>query len=335
MTSIPDVPWMIEGGAKHTVQVARNVSFLAAGGTEGITLGADLEVRETAVPGSSVRVFPGTAAVLNRAAGAYEEMYVSRVGSETEVAIAPTDGISERSDLIVLRVENPYASGETWDDPADPTVGPYASLAVISDVSPGTNSVDDLGLSADHSMIALARVDIPISTATITQSMITDLRVMANAVNQRQSEVFTPTTLDTLTSSGYTTWPNEVNMLVDVPAWATHARIKAILAGVRLGASGSNGGSGWDVAGDLRFKVGDTNFSQPTTYKGESEDGRIRETLVAAAPKLKMPTADRGKRGVVLRIQGRKTSGSTSIEVNDASTVHVEVEFINDPESNV
>lgn len=332
-TPINEVPWMIEGGAKHTVQVARNLSYMAAGGTEGIIRGAHLEVRETAVPGPQVRVFPGTVAILNRAAGASDEMYVLRVGTEQTVDIAPTDASGGRSDLIVARVENPWASGETWPDPADPTVGPYASLAVISGVPASTNSVEDLGLTADNSMIALARVDIPVSTTNITQAMVTDLRVMSNAVVQREMEVFLPSAADALTSANFADWSGTLASL-DVPEWATHVRVRAILAGVDFGVTGSPS----NVSGDLRIRVGGKAgdyFSTPTRYNCDNEGGHSRTTLMAADPKVKVPTTDRGAKGIPFALQGRKTAGSTSLSVDANSTITLDVEFLNEPESNV
>ncbi len=332
-TPITEVPWMIEGGAKHTVQVARNLSYMAAGGTEGIIRGAHLEVRETAVPGPNIRVFPGTAAILNRAAGANDEMYVLRVGTQQTVGIAPTDGSGGRSDLIVARVENPWASGETWPDPADATVGPYASLAVISNVPANTSSAQDLGLSADNSMIALARIDIPASTTVITQAMVVDLRVMSNAVSQRQMEVSLPTTADALTSSSFADWSGTIASL-DVPDWATHVRVRAILAGVSYGSSGG----ATNVSGDLRIRVGGKAgdyFSASTRYNCDNEGGKSRVTLMAADPKVALPKTDRGGRGIPFALQGRKNGGTTSISVDANSTITLDVEFLNEPESNL
>jgi hypothetical protein len=334
-TPITEVPWMIEGGAKHTVQVARNLSYMAAGGTEGIIRGAHLEVRETEIPGPQVRVFPGTVAILNRAAGASDEMYVLRVGTEQTVDIAPTDASGGRSDLIVARVENPWASGETWPDPADPTVGPYASLAVISGVASNVTSVEDLGLTADHSMIALARVDLPASTTDISQAMVVDLRVMANSVVQREMEVFMPSAADALTTAAFADWSSTIASL-DVPEWATHVRVRAILAGVSYGpnAGGSN------VNGDLRIRIGGKAgdyFSSSTRYNLDNAggDGASRATLMCADPKVALPATDRGARGIPFALQGRKVSGNTSISVDDKSTITLDVEFLNEPESNI
>lgn len=337
MTTIPNVPWMIEGGAKHTVQVARNLAFMAAGGTEGIVLGRHLEVRELAVPGTSVRVFPGTFAVLNRAAGAADEIYVDSFASELEVPIAAT-GASARSDLIVARIENPWASGETWPDPADATVGPYASLAVISGVPASTTSVDDLGLSADHTMIALARIDVPASTGTITQSMIVDLREMANAVTKRELEVFTGVTVAAQSSATFEAWPPGAEAFLDIPDWATHARVVVTLSGVQLGGAGTNGGAGWNAVGELRVRIGGAGgdfYSPVTKYDVDSESGKVRVTLLAAGKKIALPDADRGRKGVNFRVEGRKTSGNDNLRSDGGTTAVIDVEFVNEPESNL
>lgn len=165
-------PWFIEG-ALHSAQVARNLVYAATGGKQGLVTSADCQVLELATPGGSVRVVPGT--VVATAQGLADESYLARLPVEDTVAITPTDSTAARSDLIVVRVVNPAYETAPADWPAiDPSNGPFVQTYVYEGVPAGTTDVQavDPGVSA----ITLARVDLPVSTATVTQGMIVDLR---------------------------------------------------------------------------------------------------------------------------------------------------------------
>lgn len=325
------VPWMVGGGAEHSTNVARNVAFAAFGGREGIVRPKDLEVRELDVPGSSVRVSPGTCAILNRAAGSQDEMYVGRHPSESTVNIAATDATGARHDLILARVENPYLGGEPWNDPADPKVGPYI-FTRVENVPAGTKTVEELGLG--YTAIPLARIDIPASTGTITQAMITDLRFLSQPRVERFWNMIAPTVQNKLTSAQYTNWPAEANMTVDVPSWATHVKTRAILAGLRFGATGSNGGAGWGTSGWLRIQFGGATYTQGTKYNESTDAGEDRATVMCGGPAMKIPEGDRG-RAVSVRIEGLKSDGTTSLFSDEGSMLSLEVEFTNAAESSL
>lgn len=324
------VPWMVGGGAHHSVNVARNVSYAAFGGREGIVNPPDLEVRELAVPGTSVRVLPGTCGILNRAAGARDEMYVGRLPVEDTVAIAATTAGSGRSDLIVARVEDPHLAGEPWAAPADPETGPYIYTRVISNVPASTTTAHELGLG--HSMVALARIDLPPSTGTVTQDMIVDLRLMGQTRVHREFNLVAPSETETLTTSSFTNWPDEANFTLDVPEWATDVKVRAFLAGIKYGGDGDNNGSGWNVNGELRIQIGqqsgDANYSQATQYNMSVDSGRDRGVLMCGAPKMDIPLDLRGTR-TTIRIEGKKISGSTALEADNKSMVSIDVEFVN------
>lgn len=325
------VPWMVGGGAEHSTNVARNVAYAAFGGNEGVVGGQDLEVRELAVPGTSVRVFPGTLAIKNRATGTRDEMYVGRKISAENVPIAGTNSTASRSDLIIARVENPHMPGEPWNVPPDSRVGPYIFTRVIAGVPAATKSVAELGLG--YSAVALARIDLPPSTATVLQAHIKDLRNLSQPRNRREFNMIAPTVEKQLTSTAYVNWPSEGNMTVDIPTWATTAKVRAFLAGVGYGAAGTNGGAGWNVTGYLRIQLGASIYSQGTFYNVSNDGGRSRSTLMAGAPNLPIPATMRGTTQT-LRIEGTKNNGSTNLLTDDKSMLSLEIEFVNAPESN-
>lgn len=330
------VPYMVGGGASHSTNVMRTIAHAAFDGKEGVVNATDLEVRELATPGASIRVYPGTIGIANRATGIKDEMYVGRLPTEDVVAIASTGAGVPRSDLIIARVENPHLSGEPWDDPVDPAAGPYIFTRVISNVPDDCTTLAEAGRSGD-SAVVLARIDIPASTSAITQAMITDLRNVARPRKEHEFNVVAPGSSVTLTSGTFINWPAAANLAVDIPSWATHVKLRAILGGIGYGATGNNGGAGWNVIGELRMTldgaVSDVT-GQTVTYNVSVESGADKTTLMAGSPALAIAAGNRGKPATI-KIEGKKTSGSTSLVSNTQSMISVEAVFYNAPEANL
>jgi hypothetical protein len=319
--AVDPVPWMVENGAVHSTNVARNLSFAMVGGHEGIITPTACEVRELAVPGSSVRVYPGTLAIQNRAAGISDEMYVGRAASETTVSISATGG-SPRSDMIVAQVENPWLAGEPWSDPPSNADGPYFFLRVISNVSSTAKTIADAGISG-NSAIPLARIDIPASTSTITQAMITDLRALAVPLIQRAIYPLTPTANTNLTSSTETQWP-VITQSVDIPVWATKVKILALVSEVVHFAPAA--------AGYLRVKLGSL-VGPAVGYDLDLTTGAERHTFALSA-NLDVPASMRGTTQV-LESRGWRISGTGYLDEWTASQLVFDVEFSGSPTSNV
>lgn len=326
------VPWMVGGGAEHSTNVARNVAYAAFGGIEGIASPAACEVRELAVPGTSVRVFPGTVAIENRAAGAFDEMYVGRLPAEDTVAIAATDGTGGRSDMIIAVVENPHLPGEPYQAPADPTVGPYIYTRVVSNVPATATKISDLA-SPPSAAIPLARIDLPASTGTVTQSMITDLRRLSKRESSRTFKVIEPVASETLTGAGFSNWPTAAFIDVDVPSWATHVKMKATLGGIAHGDPGAS----TNTRGSLRLVLegaASTENGASVAYNVAVGSGVDRAVFFTGEPGLAIPAGNRG-RPATIRLQGNKAAGDTTLTADDASLVDIDVEFVNAAESNV
>jgi hypothetical protein len=327
------VPWVVGGGALHSVNVFRNVAFAAFGGREGISTPTACEVRELTVPGNKVRVFPGTVSIKNRAAGVIDEMYAGRLPVvDDTVAITPT-GLSARSDLIVVRVENPFDESAGWPAPADPQTGPYIFTRVIENVPNTTTRASDLGLG--ESMIALARIDMPASTGTVLQAYITDLRQMNSSFVSPDSRIIQPEAASTLTSAAYVNWIPEANVDFQVPEWATHARVRVLLAGIYAGGATT---TNWSANGHIRIQLGpDTAplFGPTTGYQIDlpTPSGSGYFMFMAGADALELPVSSRGNT-IGFKLQGNKTSGNTSLVTNTWSTVSVDIDFLNKPMSN-
>lgn len=330
------VPWSVGGGAVHSPNVARLLAYAAFAGHEGIVRAKDLEVRELAVPGPQVRVFPGSCAIENRGNNALHEMYVGRLPTQDVVDITPTDSTGGRNDLVVARVFNPHwVAGEQAPDYVDAASGPYIETVVREAVG---NNVDIHVEEPGWSAITLARIEIPASTATITQDMITDHRQLSHVRDSGEFQVIAPTSQENLGSTGYTNWPNQANFTVNVPSWATHAEIRALIAGVRHGGSGDNGGAGWNVYGDTRIQFGggsNTSYSQGTAFNLSAPSGHDRATIMCGAPLLHIAENNRGK-GATIRIEGRRSGGNApDLYVDKQSMVSIEVRWTTRRESNM
>lgn len=304
------VPWFVGGEALHSPEVARLLAYASTSGAEGIVSVGDLKVQPLAVPGTAVRVMPGAALILNRATGGSQQTYVARNVSATEVDIAPTSSSGGRSDLIVAQIEDPHMPGEPWQDPADPTVGPYVHARVISNVPRTTTRLQDIAAYSGRSAVTLARIDIPASTGTITSSMITDLRNVALPRRETRQIIYDPPNERFLLngSTDWQPWPvlsggTGTYGHVDVPAWATHVQITSLYTSV--GARGNTYGRARTLLGYGEDLTAEAAYD--TTVLPTSDPYQI---ALHCAAELAVPSSIRGTRQPV-RTEGRL--GATNI----------------------
>lgn len=312
------VPWLVEGGAHHSAEVARLLAHVATGGQEGVLSATDMRVLALSTPGTTVRVMPGACVIKNRALASEKQSYMGRMVIEDDTIAIPASGSSgPRTHLVVARVENPYISGEPWAAPPDIENGPYIYPRVIEDVPIGVRSVHELGLA--YTAITLAKITVPASTATITQSMIMDLRSVVNPLTGPagpqgppgppgengetdeavENEFFdvvshpgdgTQDNLDGSSGSTWYNWPDAADWLVQVPEWATSADIVLTVSGLR-----QEDGGLW---GQLRVQIDNGAATTPGVYYDFTSDGEITgwtgHTMVAAG-KVSIPSSVRGK----------------------------------------
>lgn len=234
--AVDPVPWFVQAPAEHSAEVARTLAYQALGGREGLAREGDLFVQALPVPGGAVQVLPGAAGILNRGSGGGGQAYVGRVGSAVTVPIATTGSGAGRSDLIVFRVQDPQYGGAV---PASAEAGPYIFLDVISGVPAGTTRLQSVPGHEADSAVTLARVDMPASTGTVLNTMITNVSSVANPrrmdVNVYRS--LNPGEGGTLSVAAGSTalWPPQarVNTFpVRVPEWASVAAVRASWGGV-------------------------------------------------------------------------------------------------------
>ncbi|GAA2439910.1 hypothetical protein [Streptomyces glaucus] len=320
------VPWFTEGGAEHSSEVARLLAYAAFSGSEGIIGASDLQVKALSTPGSKVQVTTGACAILNRATGAKYQAYAARLPSADTVDIAAT-GAAARSDLIIARIENPYSYGETWNQPANPEVGPYVFTRVISGVPKTTTRVKQV--RAGDSAITLARIDIPANTSTITQSMIKDLREMANPRRRRVVRALrgvwdTPDEVGNVRYPSKEEFPNGARWDIEVPEWATSATIIATWAGLDQRNAKDSYGHLWAQLGDL--ETGLTNYHCDWT-------GSYQRYTFVGGGTISIPSSMRGNVYdlVLVGAGARDTAYTGVLEADGGSTVFADIEFVEDP----
>lgn len=325
-TTHDPVPFFVEYG-KHSSPLVRSLAYVACRGNEGVMGSTDCVVRATGTPSGSVTVDPGAYAILCRATGQNRQMYVGRNLTQATVNVPATDSTGPKSYLVCVRVENPFLPGEQWSYPSDPQDGPYIFTRVVGDgVTTSSKTISDLGNT--WSAIALARVDVPVSTGAITQSMITDLRPntgfggasggpAASPQVSVYSNSITMTTSEQLTSSSYVTWPTQAQWNVPVPAWATNADVEATFNGAVCSTATFTG----EIYGQFDGQV--TNSLAIITYCSATVDTTNHLSLLKT---MAIPASMRGTTQPML-FKARRTAGSGKLSVVNGSVVNLRITF--------
>jgi len=229
--ALDGVPWFIGGDAEHGPSTARQLAYLATNGKEGVVAVGDLKVTQLDVPGGGLKVAAGGASILNRVAP--QEAYTVRnpTADVDQIKIAATGSGAGRSDLIICRIDNPYVD-DNAQDPESALYGPYARFFVVPGVPAGTTRLQDIAQYAGVSAITLTRADLPASTGTVTNAMLTDLRTLANPQETTIEVWDLGTALATLSATGGTVFPPFQPGVV-IPPWATYARVTANVASMQ------------------------------------------------------------------------------------------------------
>ncbi|MEU0837090.1 hypothetical protein [Streptomyces sp. NPDC005969] len=306
--SLYRVPILVNG-ATHSAEQFRAMVQDLARGAEGITQGVDLKVSQLSTPGASVQVGDGSGVVRGRV-NAFQGTYSVRNQGAATVPIAAT-GASGRSDMLILRVEDPQYEGSL-----NPAVDQINYFQVISGVSSSATTIPD-----GRTGIPLARIDIPASTSTITNAMIKDIRVVANP--RRESRLLTqsPATASadiSGSSLAYSYFTTAAGWNIAVPPWATTVRIRVDIAGLRLTVA--------NLYAVARATFGASLIVQATTLDDNQGTGTRRINTVVADT-LTIPDNYRGTTQL-LRAQGAGATGNTGkMNIDAATTLVAQVEF--------
>ncbi|WP_405999400.1 hypothetical protein [Streptomyces sp. NBC_00829] len=299
-------PPLLTHGGTHAARAFRMMVRDLARGSQGVTEGNDLKVSQQATPGAGVRVGDGSGVIRGTAWG--QGSYTQYNVGDATVPIAPT-GATARSDLLVLRVEDPEYEGTR--NPETDEIGFFHAVSNVS----ATATAPPSGMTA----IPLARIDIPANTSVITNSMIKELRQIANPRRDRRLYTAFPSAASTLgySDNKWHVWPTAARWNIPVPSWATSAKIVTTITGLALRRA--------DVFALMRNVLGGTT-GQHIAIDDDQGTGTRRNTVVVADA-LAVPAALRGTSVPVYTETYMYKSETGDLVVDGATTFICDVEF--------
>ncbi|MEU6054239.1 hypothetical protein ABZ829_27935 [Streptomyces xanthochromogenes] len=304
---------ILTNGATHSAQQFRMLVRDLANGAEGITAGSDLKVTQLGTPGGSVQVGVGSGVVKGRVS-AFQGHYAVCNTAAVTVAIAPTSGTG-RSDMLILRVEDPEYEGTL-----NPATDQIAYFQIISNVSSSATTIPD-----GRTGIPLARIDIPSSTATITNAMIKDIRACANPRTLRRLFTQSPASASANisgTSGTMAYFSTAAGWNVAIPDWASSAIVSITIGGLR-GQTGS-------FYGALGATFG-ASLGVQTTLIDDNGGTGVRRSTQALADTLTIPDAYRGTTQL-LRVQATGYAGNAGVlNVDNVTTFIYDIQFSEAP----
>ncbi|WP_435058526.1 hypothetical protein [Streptomyces sp. bgisy060] len=299
-------PPLLTHGGTHEARAFRMMVRDLARGSQGVTEGDDLKVRQLSTPAAGVRVTDGSAVIRGAAWG--QGSYTQYNVGDAVVPVAPTTA-SPRSDLVCLRVEDPEYEGTR--DPATDEIGYFH---VVSNVSSTATTVP-AGMTA----IPLARLDIPANTTVITDSMVKDVRRIANPRRDRKLYTSFPTSLSTIgySDNKWHNWPSAARWSVAVPSWATHAAVLVTIAGLRQSAS--------DIFAKMQTVLA-SRLGQDTIIDDNQGRG-VRRTTTVIADNFTLPTAVRGTTQTLYLQTYMYKSETGDLSVDAGTSLVLDIEF--------
>lgn len=300
-------PPLLTHGGTHAARAFRMMVRDLARGSQGVTEGDDLKVRQLATPGAGVRVGDGSAVVRGATWG--QGSYTQYNVGDAVLPVAPT-GASPRSDLVVLRVEDPEYEGTR-----NPETDEIGYFHVVSNV-PATTTTAPSGMTA----VPLARLDIPANTSVITDAMVRDVRQIANPRRERRIYTASPSGDQNWpgnTTGSFVAWPSAARWSVPVPAWAATVRVVMTIAGVQVLTGGIWGHSAW--------KLGAVQGQSVTADTGKS-DGSERIHLLSADTRA-LPAAMRGTTQELAALIALDSDNAGILQADVATTAVADVEF--------
>lgn len=275
--------WAING-PEIGASLARRAMYAEAR-QGGIVQKDDLKVSQLTVPGVGVLISEGVGLILNGYQADPNEVYVvSNPSAHTVPAIEmPPANPSPKSYILAVVVGDPDFSqaGHPWMQATDPPLGQETTFQYVRptliEVSASATSLD-----VNYPALPLARIDIPASTTTITDSMITDLRTLSNPRSDQTILVSPNGAWDNAapryipSGSAFADWgPQEYAPSVKIPSWATRAIVVASVNGVGLVDTSVN------ISGNVRTQLG-TVSGPSTTFDISTGGGAIRMNLQTA-----------------------------------------------------
>lgn len=310
-------------GARHNGELLRTAHYQATAGAEGITTPGDLKVHELDIPGTQIVIDSGAATILNRHTGERNESYAVTARRLSKLDVMATGSDGGRVDLVIVRVEDPEYN--PWQLPAgaDAASYQYVRPVILQNVPAGTRRFEQLGLP--YAGYALARIDIPVSTGTILDDYITDLREVANPRRARFHDRYDIQYAPSDSAGDINVWnkyPDVPDAQMEVPTWAAKAIVRADITGMQIRDAA--------LAGNFRVKLTGGNPAQTvyskTTYVNEQVWGDSRRSY-AISSSIDIPAEMRGYT-ISAVTQWQRTGGIGLFRSQADVQVVFDIEFI-------
>lgn len=307
-------PYAIDG-ARTTSALARLAAYTTGGGRSGVAKPDSLKVLPLAAPGNGLRITAGGATILNRYQASPDQVYVvSNPGTHTVPAASMPAPNPQLAHYLVCVVVGDTEFNQTGHPFMPTTLAPGSASTfeyvrvVLIPCAANTTSFDQLGLS--YPAIALARLEIPPNTTTITSAMITNLRTLAQPRQDRQIFMNTVPPNRNLGSNSYFTWPGYTPN-VEIPPWATRAMMTVQLSGI-VAYDG-------ETHGNLRAAIG-TLVGAGMSYDVDTVNGGRYSFMMAVGGSVATMAGDT----VQLRTEGMRDIGYAGyLSSWNGSTVHM------------
>lgn len=319
-------------GVEHSGEVVRQSLYDSTTGAEGISAPEAFRVKASVPASKFVQVDPGGALLRNRYAGGSGQSYSGRNASQTAVEITPTGSGGGRTDLIILRILDPQYEGQM---PTDVNAFQYTRLAVIQGVSDTVKTAAELNLG--YPAIALARVKLPLNTATVQAGHITDLRKLAQP--QEHTEIVARPTVTSDPAAGMLLTSTHVDgewfpnaggdQRIDVPEWATRMQIEAEWIGVLYGPEQATGwGDYWVDYGPVGAAGVQKLENSTHKFRWDAPKGDYNRANWKVAQDVPVPANMRGKSGMQFIMKARRDGGTITCKMDHRSGIIFKVRFM-------
>lgn len=324
--ALQNVPWAIGNGAHNQVEGARLSLYAATGGRGGVMSPTDMRVTALPVPGGAVRVHTGGVVIVSGYPGASSQAYAARETSSTDVEIDATGSSGARTRYLVVRVHDHQYSGEPT--PENVQDGPYNAYEWISQ--------DPRTAILPYPVEGVAKVTQPANTATITNSMIEDIRRLANP--REKSYLYSDPTVvateEVLTSTEEKgeLFPDVGSIKAPIPEWATRVQIVAEWLQVAQPAGDFNGRI-WVEWGPYVEQSVRRHRTQTFGVNGNNSDNLDRAYWKVAQEMYISP--DLRGTDQIFFMKGRLLShsgGSSRPRLDSASGIVLSLRFLEEPD---
>lgn len=317
-------PWAIDG-ARSTSALARLSSYATGGGRSGVVQPLDLKVSALAVPGNGLRISSGAAMILNGYQDIPDQAYTVSNPAEHVVPsdVMPSSQPATSYYLVCIVVGDPEfdQTGHPFmpPGPLDPLVAPdyeYVRIRVIP-CSSGVRRFDQLNVQ--YPGVALARLEVPASTTTITNAMIMDVRSLAAARQSSELLVTQPNMGPTIVSTDFA-YLGDWQPYVEMPSWATHVDIVTTISGISH--------IDPDVVGQIRTLIyGTSHLAGPAVYYEFADSDRVFSERASLMSTFSASLPQYAGESIRIDVQANRLEGTGQIYIFDGTTIVHDVRF--------